>query len=38
MVDPQNETMFRIGTVMLGLCSLGSPYTLGGCGTRQLSL
>ena len=34
--DPQKETMGRIG--MLGLCSFGSPYSLGGCGTLHLSL
>ena len=28
--------MVRIG--MLGLCSFGSPYSLGGCGTLHLSL
>ena len=28
--DPQKETMGPIG--MLGLCSFGSPYSLGGCG------
>ena len=33
--DPQNETMGRIG--MLGLCSFGSPYSFGGCGTEHLS-
>ena len=33
--DPQNKTMGRIGT--LGLCSFGSPYSLGGCGTELLS-
>ena len=34
--DPQKETIGRIG--MLGFCSFGSPYSLGGCGTLQLSL
>ena len=33
--DPQNETIGRIGT--FGLCSFGSPYSLGGCGTGHLS-
>ena len=33
--DPQNETIGRIG--MFGLCSFGSPYSLGGCGTGHLS-
>ena len=28
--DPQKETTGPIG--MLGLCSFGSPYSLGGCG------
>ena len=28
--DPQKETMGPKG--MLGLCSFGSPYSLGGCG------
>ena len=34
--DPLNETMGRIST--LGLCRLGSAYSLGGCGTPHLSL
>ena len=33
--DPQNETIGRIG--MFGLCSFGSPYSLGDCGTGHLS-
>ena len=33
--DPQKETIGRIG--MFGLCSFGSPYSLGGCGTGHLS-
>ena len=33
--DPQNET---IGRGMFGLCSVGSPYSLSGCGTGHLSL
>ena len=34
--DPQEETMGRTG--MLSLCSIGSPYSLGGCGILHLSL
>ena len=34
--DPKKETMGHIG--VLGLCSFGSPYSLGGCGTQHLSL
>ena len=34
--DPLNETMGRIST--LGLCRLGRPNSLGGCGTPYLSL
>ena len=33
--DPQNETMSRMG--MLGLCSFGSPYRFGDCGTEHFS-
>ena len=33
--DPQNETIGRIGKP--GLCSFGSPYSFGGCGTEHLS-
>ena len=32
---PQNKTVGRIG--MFSLCSFGSPYSLGGCGTGRLS-
>ena len=34
--DPQNETMGRMSG-MLVLCSFGSPYSFGGCGTEHLS-
>ena len=33
--DPQNKTIGCIG--MFGLCSFGSPHSLGGCGTGHLS-
>ena len=33
--DPQNETMGHMG--MLGLCSFGSPYSFGDCGTEHFS-
>ena len=33
--DPQNETIGRIG--IPDLCRLGSPQSLGGCGTEHLS-